>query len=273
MSPAPRTAPPPPPPPQTRPNGVTNKKFAIKSGVGSPVKRIGIYGSGGIGKSSLASLLAKIGVNPVFIDIESGTHDLDVQRVDGVHRFDDLRAALQTHDLFPAGSAVVIDSATAAERWATDWTLANVKSDKGATVTSIEGYGWGKGYQHLYETFLLMLGDLDQLYRRGVNVILIMHEVKANVPNPTGDDWIRYEPRLQVTPKSNIQAVVKEWLEHLFYVGYDVAVNTDGKGIGAGTRTIYPIEMPTHIAKSHTLRDPIPYIENDPTIWKQLFNK
>src|SRR5690606_13160109 len=138
----------------------------------------------------------------------------------------------------------------------------------------IEGYGFGKGLTHLYETFLQVLGDLDGMIRRNKFVICTAHECTANVPNPAGEDWIRYEPRLQspASGKNSIRHRVKEWCDHLLFVGYDVAVE-DGKGVGAGTRTIYPCELPICMAKSRDLADPIPYPKGSANLWKKLLNK
>src|SRR5690606_41783294 len=48
----------------------------------------------------------------------------------------------------------------------------------------VEGYGFGKGYTHVYDTFLHLLAELDRHVREGRNVIGIAHECTANVPNP-----------------------------------------------------------------------------------------
>src|SRR5690606_3301613 len=96
----------------------------------------------------------------------------------------------------------------------------------------------------------------------------------ANVPNPAGDDFLRYEPRLQspTSGKASIRHRVKEWCDHLLYIGYDVFVK-DEKAQGCGTRTIYAQEMPTHWAKSRTLSDPVPYPKGDVTIWQHIFGE
>ena len=59
----------------------------------------------------------------------------------------------------------------------------------------------------------------------------------------------------------------------MLFIGYDVAVNKDGKGTGSGTRAIYTTERPTHIAKSRTLNETIPYNDGDSAIWNRLFNQ
>lgn len=239
--------------------------------------KIVIYGPGGVGKSELASLTSLCDVRLLFIDLEDGTKYLDVDRVDpAVERWQELRSILQDPATLQEFDGVVIDSLTKADEMALVWTIENVKHEKGHTVTGIEGYGFGKGLTHVYETFLQLLCDLDAVSRRGKHVIGIAHECVATVPNPTGEDWIRYEPRLQspASGKSSIRHRVKEWCDHLLYVGYDTFVKEDSrKAQGAGTRTIYPTEMPTHWAKSRTLSDPIPYERGSAELWKQLLGK
>jgi len=72
-----------------------------------------------------------------------------------------------------------------------------VDETDGVAIRRLEDYGFGKGCQHVYETFLPLLSDLDQHVRAGRNVALILHDCTATVPNPKGEDYIRWEPRLQ----------------------------------------------------------------------------
>jgi hypothetical protein len=227
-----------PPPPSTKSppaaNGATapRKEFGTESGVRNAPLKVVIYGPGGVGKSELCSLIKQVGINPLFIDLGEGTNYLDVSRVKpAVETWDDLRHALHTEAIWNGYDAIVIDDLTKAQELATDWAVRNIKHEKGHHVSSIEGYGFGKGNTHVYETFLRLIGDLDAHTRRGRHVIAIAHECTANVPNPKGEDWIRYEPRLQSpeSGKNSIRHRVKEWADHLFFVGYDVMVDNDGK--------------------------------------------
>ena len=265
-----KTPPPPPPPPPKVANGAPPVvsdpgAFSVSSGVVGGAKRIVIYGPGGIGKSTLANLAP----NPITIDIEDGTRELNVTRLTGVGDLQSLRACLHSNAL-DQYSTIIIDSATRAEEWAIAHTLATVQNERGSTVTSIEGYGYGKGYQHVYDTFLLLMSDLDHHVRQGRNVILIAHDCTADVPNPVGDDYIRYEPHLQ-GPKSgraSIRNRVIQWADYVLFVGYDVAATKDGKGKGGGTRTIFAVERPDHIAKSRTTVPNIQFKnETDNAIW------
>jgi hypothetical protein len=186
-----------------------------------------------------------------------------------------LRAALQDNSLWNGIGAVVIDDLTKAEEMATDWVVRNVKHEKGKPINAIEDYGYGKGKGHVYDAFLRLLGDLDSHIRAKRHVVCIAHECTAPVPNPGGEDFIRYEPRLQ-SPKSGENSIrhrVKEWSDYMLFIGYDTFVNEDGKGTGAGTRTIHFVELPTHWAKTRTISDPLPYTRGSAALWEQLFKK
>ncbi len=238
--------------------------------------RIGLFGPGGIGKTTLAATAP----GPVaFIDLDDSLPilrpslgELDIRRVGGIAGWQDIRDALHS-DGWDDVRTIVLDSATKAEELAVEWTIRHVKHEKeGVVVRRLEDYGFGKGYQHVYETFLPLLSDLDQHVRAGRNVVLILHDCTATVPNPKGEDYIRWEPRLQnpASGKASIRLRVREWLDHLLYVGYDVEATRDGKAQGHGTRTIWPQERPWCMAKSRTLADPIELVQFDTTLWKKL---
>ena len=245
----------------------------IKRGRVACAHKCVIYGPGGVGKTELASLANG---NVLFIDLEDGSKFLDVARVDPAPQtFADLLGAVRMASDSPDVDVIVVDSFTKAEELAIAHTLVTVKHEKGHAVDSIEGYGFGKGYVHVFETFLMLLQALDAAARRGKHIIGIAHDCTANVPNPAGEDWIRYEPRLQSPPsgKGSIRHRVKEWCDHLFYVGFDTHVSKDGKASGCGTRTIYPTELPTHWAKSRLLSEVIEYQRGDASLWQALFNQ
>jgi hypothetical protein len=249
------------------------RKFAVSSGRSIEAQRVGLYGTGGVGKTKLASLLKGVGIEPLIVDVENGSRFLDVNRIGDIQTWSELRSVLQDDALLAPYGAIVVDSFTKAEELAIAHTLATIPTQDGEMVDMIEGYGSGKGYTHAYETVLKVLGDLDAIVRRGKHVVAVCHDFKASVPNPYGEDWLRYEPRLQETPKGPTRSRVIEWCDHFFFVGYDVAVNKDGKGKGAGTRTIYTSEMPTHKAKSRDLAGTVVYRDGEPDLWKVLFSK
>lgn len=244
----------PPPPPPRNGNGTATTtappnadRFAVVGGKIDSPQRVLLYGPGGIGKSTLAALAP----NPVFLDIEGGTNELDVPRANGIRDFADLRECIQSNALNDFAT-IVLDSGTKAVEWTAAHTVKTVKHEKpGQVITSLESYGFGRGTQHLFDQFLFLLADADSQIRRGRHFIMITHECVSDVPNPSGEDFIRFEPHLP-SPKSgkaSIRNRVVQWADHVVFIGYDVA-SVDGKGKGAGGRTIYTSEMPDHIAKS-----------------------
>jgi GTPase SAR1 family protein len=244
---------------------------AIIRGITRQAHRIVLYGAGGIGKTSLATKLP----NSVILDIEDGSMDFDVARIPGreIKNWNGLREIVQSNILNEFDS-IILDTATKAEQWAVQWTLANISNDKGKTLRNIESYGYGKGYSLVYETFLCLMGDLDRLFLAGKNIIVICHDCTEKVPNPDADDYIRWEPRLQNKGNGNIRAYIKEWADHLIFIGYDVAIGDDDKAKGKGTRTIYTAEEATLWAKSRSINAmPFKYEKDSEQLWEILFQK
>ena len=245
----------------------------MSSGKTRQAHRVVLYGPGAVGKTTLASLLSKVDVQPVFIDLEAGTQDLNVDRVGDeehpVETWQDVLDALADDSLWPDGCAVIVDTGTAAVPLAATWTVENVAKEKGGKATSIANYGWGDGYTHVLETFRRLLAALDRHARARRHAILICHSCVQRVPNPESDDWLRYEPDLENHSKGNIRGAVINWADHVLALDFDVYVK-DGKGQGSGTRTVHVVQTPTRVAKSRTLRNAIPYKDNDAEVWRQL---
>lgn len=236
--------------------------------------RIVLYGPGGIGKTTLAAHapgpVAVFDLDNSLPRLRASLADCDL-RIVPAYDWQAIRDALASPG-WDEIKTILIDTLTRGEELDVDWTIRNVPHEKGNRIVRIEDYGYGKGYQHVYDVFLTLLGDLDQHAAAGRNVILICHDCTSTVPNPHGEDWIRYEPRLQSpsSGKSSIRLRVREWADHVFFMGYDVDVK-GGKGRGSGTRTLWPTEYPHCMAKSRTLADPIPIVAGDYSLWTKLF--
>lgn len=260
------------PPPTDSPP--PHQSYGITSGTRNGGRRVGIYGPGGSGKTSLAAAILNIGRTPLFLDLDDGSGDLDVKRIgtDVLKDFSAVRETIQNENIWRNHDTLILDSVTKLEELAADHVLKHVPNDKGKLVENIEAYGFGKGYKHIFDAMIPVLGDLDQHVRAGRVVILVAHECTAKVPNPNGEDFIRYEPRLQNSERCSVRHRVKEWLDDLFFVGYDLSVSRDGKACGGGTRTIYASELPSHWAKSRRLADSIEYTKGSAQIWEELFN-
>ncbi len=181
----------------------------------SPVRAV-IYSPEGRGKTTLASLLP----DPVFIDVEGGTHQLDVVRCEP-GTWGDVLAAFKeigTRDF----KTVVIDTADWVERMCTEDLCAR------AGKKSIEDFGYGKGYTHLVEEFGRALKASDWLISKGLNVVWLAHSkvVRTSPPDQT-DGFDRYELKLskQVAP------LLKEWADLILFANVEMTMvqGTDGK--------------------------------------------
>jgi len=244
-----RTAPPPPVAP-----GPASKWAAVRTKPKSG-QRIVVYGGGGKGKTSLCAGLP----NPVFVFLGSERPPADVPNIPGVKTWEDLRAALRDDSVWHGFDSIVIDSGTVAEAMAVDFTLRTVKTEKGMTVTTVEGYGYGKGYRHVLETFVQLLADLDRHAEQGRNVVIIAHETIDTVPNPSGEDYKSHQPSLMQKGEGKLRDRVCDWADHVLFIGYDVAVD-DGKGKSSGSRCIYTAERATWRAKCRSNpANPVPY--------------
>lgn len=284
-----RPMPPPPmrpPPPSSQPQvqaqaqaAAVPATFAVSRGriVGRPMRTV-IYGSGGVGKTTLASFAE----SPVFLELEPGSGELDVARITGISKYEEVRSILQ-NGLVKEFKTIVLDSVTKLEEMTVNYIMRTVPTQNGSLPRRIEDYDYGKGYQHAYDMFLPILADLDRCVERGHNVVLIAHECVSNVPNPGGEDWIRYEPHLQNprSGKASIRERVFQWADNVLFVGFNVAVTEEGKGFGSGERVIWLEERPTHRAKmrgrlERGLGESLPFTDpnvHGPALWSALSAK
>ena len=215
----------------------------------TPVRAV-IYGPEGIGKSSLAAAFP----NPLFLDVEDGTAQLDVSSVPCAN-WDALLAAIKTLAGNPHGAqTIVIDSAD----WAEKALIEHVLRQSGKS--SIEDFGYGKGYTVLCEHWMRFLGLCDGLSAAGLNVVFTAHSlVKRMSPPDQTDGYDRYELKLskQVAP------LLKEWSDILLFCNFRVLVveGTDGKlkAQGGRERVMYATHSAAWDAKNrYGLPDEMP---------------
>jgi hypothetical protein len=244
---------------------------AINRNVG---QRVVLFGPGGIGKTTAAMRCP----GPIaFIDFDESLAKLP--EADGVlavacDSWASLRKVLVSPELETV-KTIVIDTATKAEEFAGQYVCNNIKGDKGQSYSRVAEYPYGKGFEYTYEEFLKMLADLDKHMRAGRNVVLICHDCVSKVINPRGEDFDRYEPRLQNPPsgKASIRLRVKEWADHVIFLGHEITVDdkTGKVARGSGTKVLYFSESPYQLAKSRGMKgDRVFKLD---TCWDGIFKK
>lgn len=189
-----------------------------------------IYGTEGIGKSTLASKVPDC----VILDTEDGTGQIDAARVVAA----DWRAiehAIKELIADPQGfKAVIIDTADWLEKALIEFML------KQSGKKSIEDYGFGKGYTVLAEHIVRFLGLVDQLIAKGVHVVFVAHaKVTRTSPPDQTDGYDRFELKLtkQAAP------LLKEWADLVLFCNYRIQIveGSDGrlKAQGGKERVMY----------------------------------
>jgi len=241
-------------------------------------RRVLVYGQGGLGKSSLCCAAP----GPVLVfDFDESLSALwnqlpEHQRAnirtyipeswaDFIEKFENLA-------LFEGIKTIVVDTATVAERSSEAWVLQNVRAS-GGKASSIEDYGYGKGYRFIFEQWIKLLSLADIHRRAGRNIVFIAHSVNARTANASGEDFLRVEPGLQGTDKFSIRNRMYEWVDYCLYIDSDKSVDQDGKVKGANSRTIYTHGQPWFMAKTRTNAPEIIYpdVNNLEEVWSQLF--
>lgn len=110
---------------------------------------------------------------------------------------------------------------------------------------SIEDYGFGKGYDRAAEEFRGFLAKLDRINKRGIGILILAHSHVKGFQNPTGDNYDRYEPK--VNPK--ISGLVKEWADAVLFAEAKVythkaSKNSKAKAIGGDVHIVHTKKAP-----------------------------
>src|SRR5262245_48828475 len=131
--------------------------------------RIFVYGTEGIGKSTLASCAPR----PIFVQTEDGLNEIDCAKFPLARTFDDVLAALAelASEEHPY-ETVVIDSLDWLERLIWD---AVCKRESVPTIEKVGG-GYGKGYTLALDYWRRLIDRLVALHTgRQMVVLLIAH--------------------------------------------------------------------------------------------------
>lgn len=224
----------------------------ITKGKISSALKIVVYGQEGVGKSTFASRFP----NPVFIDTEGSTKQLDVARFDAPTSWEMLLQEVDYARQHPEEvGTLVIDTADWAEK------LCIKKVCDKAQKEGIEDFGWGKGYVYVQEEFGRLLNKLSEVIEAGINVVVTAHAQLNKVEQP--DEMGSYDRwELKLTKKCS--PMLKEWADLLLFANYKTIVVNTGekkyKGQGGQQRIMYTTHTAAWDAKNRfSLPDVLPF--------------
>lgn len=207
-------------------------------------RRCVIYGTHGVGKSTLAASFP----DPVFVSTEDGIGDIDAPsfplcRTTGEAWQYLVDLAGGQHEF----ATVVVDSL--------DW-LQQIMADelcKEKGKESLTDFDYGKGGGLVASRFGHFLKNFNACRSIGMHVVLIAHCHEVKVEPPGSESYTRYSPKLLPA----IGAMVQEWADEVFLLGYKTWTKPIDEGFGrtrhvaiGGNRVIYTSEQPGLLAKN-----------------------
>lgn len=225
---------------------------SIKKGKEILPLKVGIYGVEGIGKSSWAASFPA----PIFTQTEDRLSHIDADKFPLVESFDD---AMETLKILYKGDhkyqTHVTDSVDALEKLIHKKVCADAGEE--AVVSNKKGsdLAYGRGYLMAENIFRQYLKGLEALRsKRSMNIVLVGHSEIRRFDDPMRESYDRYQLNLH----KRIRAMLKQWLDCLFFANYEILLKTEEKGfgakdkkaIGAGRRIISTEERPSFDAKN-----------------------
>ncbi len=227
----------------------------VTTGRSSAPRRVMIYGTQGIGKSTYASCAP----SPVFIPTEDGQGQIDCAKFPVCTSFDlAMQALSELYTEQHPYQTVVVDSL--------DWLERLIWADvcRKRNVESIEDIGYAKGYVFALTQWREFIEGLTALRSdKGMTTILIAHARIERFENPETESYDRYVPRLHRLASQ----ILQEWCDEVLFAtfriytrqmdeGFDRKRN---QGLGTGERILRTVERPAHVAKNRlNLPDEIP---------------
>lgn len=227
----------------------------ITRGKRARAQKVVVYGPEGIGKSTFAAQFPE----PLFIDTEGSTDNMDVSRLDKPTSYTMLKNQIAWVKANPTVcKTLVIDTID----WAESLVIADVCAQHGKK--GIEDFGWGNGYTYTKEEMGRLLNQLGELVDLGINVVLTAHAQmrKFEQPDEMGS-YDRWELKLGKKTSSQTAPLVKEWADMVLFANYKTVVMTADNGkkkATGGQRVLYTQHHPAWDAKNrHGLPEEMPF--------------
>ncbi len=208
-------------------------------------KKVVVYGPEGIGKSTFASRFPE----PIFIDTEGSTKDMDVARTPTPSSWTMIMEQVRYIMNNKICRTLIIDTADWAEMLCVNHICDKNQKD------SVESFGYGKGYVYLQEEYGRLLNLLEDVTKQGIHAVLTAHAKMRKFEQP--DELGAYD-RWEMKLSKNVAPIVKEWADMLLFCNYKtMVINVDGQGaqkgknkVQGGKRVMYTSHHPCWDAKN-----------------------
>ena len=201
----------------------------ITKGVQARAVKVLVYGTEGIGKSTFASHFPE----PLFLDLEGGTHYLNVSRTDGFVSWTELLETVAEAVAENVCKTLVIDTADWAERLAIRHVCDKYQK------SGIEEFGYGAGYTYLTEEFAKFLKYLDRAIAHGINVVILAHANLRTITLPEEQgSYDHWELKLSSKTTNKVAPMVKEWADMVLFANYKTLLVDDKSNMGAKKKAV-----------------------------------
>lgn len=202
-------------------NGNGNKDNVPTAGLLSLIKKsergttekIVLYAPEGWGKTTWASKAP----DPIFISAEDGLKGISVDVFPEAKTWDDVKKYVESLRLEKHNyRTLVLDTVDWTEHLCHKFLLERDKK------TSIEDYGYGRGYVLSFEEWKTLLSPLDSLRKeKNMHIVFLAHSAIKVFNNPSGENFDRWELKTD----RRVSSLIKEWSDCLLFGTYDISVD------------------------------------------------
>lgn len=203
--------------------------------------RILIYGTEGIGKSTLAASAPK----PIFIQTEDGLGEIACDKFPLARSLEDVTAALaELSAVEHAYQTVVINSVDWLERMIHAQVCKDFGPVKYDSIEKVDG-GYQRGYVHALTLWRKVINALTALRTvKGMAVVLIAHAKTEKYEAPGESPVDRYSPRLH----KHAAALLGEWCDAVLFATWKHSPTTVKPD--ANERILRTVAGPRCVAKN-----------------------
>lgn len=206
-----------------------------------------IYGKQGVGKTTFGCGAPR----PIIMRVEDD-RQAEAPKTPLITSYADVMATIRelTDDKHEY-ETLVVDSLTSLEEIVWKETILRVARPGGGTYSSIEDFGYGKGYVEALRFWSQIRDALVRLRdKRGMHIVLTAHQISKKVTDPNLN--VEYD-KFQLSINDKAAGLWTRFVDAVLFACFDVTIqkeNKRSKAFGDGSRVVYTEERPGQDAKN-----------------------